>query len=411
MGDRTNRQHKKADTATLSYLSLSSPIHSARKQSPDILPILQPSPQGHDISRISLIPQAKLTVSQPQDPYEQEADRVADRVMRMESHGLSEKSATHTQPIGIQRKCDTCGSEEDVVSRKGSNDINQEVNVSDSVGKVLQSGSAQSLDNTTRNFMESRFGYDFSQVRIHTNSNAVESTKTLNARAYTLGQDIVFGEGQYTPHTNQGRHLLAHELTHVVQQGKASTVKPKSKVQESHSNNILQQQGQKVQRHEDAIAVSNSPTSSVQRFPEWLNFSSDKCTSERWNCRAAWLTLAAVLAATAAALISASAATVGTGGLAAWLVPLTVIGGIVGAIASIAWGISAHKALSICLNNDPNADAAEKEQTRQRIEMLEKRLKDLESLKERDKQENQKTTQDSKAGGQVLQKEKPQFEF
>ena len=74
------------------------------------------------------------------------------------------------------------------------------------------------LPGQTRQFMESRFGHDFSQVRVHTDERAVESAEEVNALAYTVGQDVVFGQGQYAPETTAGRGLLAHELTHVVQQ-------------------------------------------------------------------------------------------------------------------------------------------------------------------------------------------------
>jgi hypothetical protein len=66
--------------------------------------------------------------------------------------------------------------------------------------------------------MEARFGYDFSHVRVHTDAKAEESVRAVSALAYTVGRDIVFGTGQYAPATNTGRHLLAHELTHVIQQ-------------------------------------------------------------------------------------------------------------------------------------------------------------------------------------------------
>lgn len=76
----------------------------------------------------------------------------------------------------------------------------------------------QPLDTATRTFMESRFGHDFSQVRVHNDAKAMESARQLNADAYTVGSDIVFGAGQFQPETQTGRHLLSHELTHVVQQ-------------------------------------------------------------------------------------------------------------------------------------------------------------------------------------------------
>ena len=77
----------------------------------------------------------------------------------------------------------------------------------------------QSLDTETRAFMESRFGYDFTGVRVHTDADAAESARAMDAAAYTVGQDVVFGDGQYAPKTAQGQFLIAHELAHVVQQG------------------------------------------------------------------------------------------------------------------------------------------------------------------------------------------------
>ena len=86
------------------------------------------------------------------------------------------------------------------------------------VHDVLRSP-GQSLDAGTRAFMEPRFGYDFSGVRVHTDARAAESAKSVNALAYTVGRDVVFGAGQYAPGTSEGRRLMAHELTHTIQQG------------------------------------------------------------------------------------------------------------------------------------------------------------------------------------------------
>ncbi len=81
------------------------------------------------------------------------------------------------------------------------------------------SSSGQPLDAQTREFMEPRFGHDFSQVRVHTDARAAESARAVNALAYTVGRDVVFGMSQYAPGTMKGKRLLAHELTHVVHQG------------------------------------------------------------------------------------------------------------------------------------------------------------------------------------------------
>jgi hypothetical protein len=93
------------------------------------------------------------------------------------------------------------------------------------VADVLSSG-GRLLDHETRRFMENRFGYDFSRVRVHNDSAASASARALRARAYTVGNDIVFGAGRYAPRTNEGRRLLAHELTHVVQQTPGAARKP-----------------------------------------------------------------------------------------------------------------------------------------------------------------------------------------
>ena len=91
------------------------------------------------------------------------------------------------------------------------------------VHDVLRSP-GQPLDADTRAFMEPRFGHDFSKVRVHADMKAAESARAVNAQAYTVGRDVVFGAGQYAPATTSGRQLLAHELTHALQQGQRAPV-------------------------------------------------------------------------------------------------------------------------------------------------------------------------------------------
>lgn len=248
--------------------------------------------------------QAKLTISQPGDKYECEADRVADQVMLTwlpEGPGISEARQ------GIQRACVACaaggalcpkcsGDDEiqlkpltrqiaPLVQRQESAEEEEEEDESviqpkrDS-GSVIQQldeeekeetirakpfssqstplaqrqdvpeeeeeeetiqakqvpswsseatprtapriqpvgDSGQPLPESTRAFLEPRFGYDFSQVRVHTDTHAAESARALNAQAFTVYRDVVFGAGKYAPETIQGKRLIAHELTHVVQQ-------------------------------------------------------------------------------------------------------------------------------------------------------------------------------------------------
>jgi hypothetical protein len=105
------------------------------------------------------------------------------------------------------------------------------------VHEVLRSG-GRPLDAPTRASMEASFGHDFSQVRVHTDSRAAESARSINALAYTVGSAVVFGSGRYAPDTTAGRQLLAHELTHTIQQGAGSagggTLQPRLAIGDPH---------------------------------------------------------------------------------------------------------------------------------------------------------------------------------
>jgi hypothetical protein len=111
------------------------------------------------------------------------------------------------------------GTSTGVVRRKALPDSSTIVDSKAQSHILALSGRGQPLPESARNFFEPRFGYDFSQVRVHTDATAAETARALNARAFTVGRDVVFGAGQYAPETSQGKKLLAHELTHVVQQG------------------------------------------------------------------------------------------------------------------------------------------------------------------------------------------------
>jgi hypothetical protein len=164
--------------------------------------------------------QAKLTVNTPGDAHEQEADRVADQVMRMQTGDQPVLQQMRVSSLtGIQRKCRDCEKEEkEHVMRKEQHSGSAGASAPAVVSNVLSSGGGHPLDSGTRTFMENRFGQDFGQVRVHTDEKSAESARAIHARAYTNGQNIVFGPGQYQPESSTGRHLLAHELTHVEQQ-------------------------------------------------------------------------------------------------------------------------------------------------------------------------------------------------
>lgn len=160
--------------------------------------------------------QAKLRIGAANDACERQADRVADRVMRM------------PEP-NVQRKCAGCEEEESRVRRKESGAATGAATAPQSVHEAIAS-SGRPLDPSIRSYMEPRFGHDFGDVRIHTGSRAAESARSVNAFAYTVGRDVVFGDGAYRPETESGRRLIAHELTHVVQQnGGAGVVQRETK--------------------------------------------------------------------------------------------------------------------------------------------------------------------------------------
>jgi hypothetical protein len=172
--------------------------------------------------------QTKLTINQPGDEYEQEADRVAEQVMRMPDTPHREVPVTARLVIpAIQRtsRLDEDEEGEEILQRKElSGQVNpttdSSVAVPSIVREVLRSP-GQPLDQQTRAFFEPRLGHNFSRVRLHADARAAESARSVNALAYTVGKHVVFGAGQYASGVPRDGRLLAHELAHVVQQGSA----------------------------------------------------------------------------------------------------------------------------------------------------------------------------------------------
>ena len=166
--------------------------------------------------------QPKLPINQANDPDsfrdQQEADATADKVMRMPCSSADNNLFFHPAISSIQRKCAHCEEEEKQAQRKESND--NEPAAPEQAETYINSlhGKGRSLAPHERNFFEPRFGHDFSNVQLHTGSEANQSAKSINALAYTHGNNIVFGSGQYQPNTESGKRLMAHELTHVIQQ-------------------------------------------------------------------------------------------------------------------------------------------------------------------------------------------------
>ncbi len=190
--------------------------------------------------------QPKLTAGAPDDAFEREADRVAEDVMRMPepaeggegSAGPPVPTASSARPA-IQRLSPESDEE---VRRQPMEEPEEEpeepLQAKAMPGRIPQltpdlrsrlgalQGAGAPLPPSERAFFEPRFGSDFGGVRVHTGSEATDLARRVAARAFTLGRSVVFGAGQYAPGTTAGRALLAHELTHVVQQdgaGKAGS--------------------------------------------------------------------------------------------------------------------------------------------------------------------------------------------
>jgi len=170
-------------------------------------------------------------VSQPGDAAEREADRLADQVMESPGRAPAGTNLAASPSPGagqIHRACKACADDEH--GQNGSDTPLHRSTSAPGVGSPPQvtpaiaarvtalPGSGQALPAAAQAYFAPRFGFDFSGVRIHTDAEATMTARQLQARAFTVGRDIVFGAGEYAPHSRPGMRLLAHELAHVVQQ-------------------------------------------------------------------------------------------------------------------------------------------------------------------------------------------------
>ncbi|AUP79056.1 eCIS core domain-containing protein [Flavivirga eckloniae] len=234
----------------------------------------------------SPVVQKKMSVGAENDSYEIEADAIADKVLQ--SDVGRKHSFSNTGPL-VQKKCAKCEEEEKVrmkplgesitpMVQKSSLLNSGESQVSPQIESQINAtrGAGSSMDNHTQGFMEDRFGVDFSEVRIHTNSQAIQMSQDLNAQAFTVGNDIYFNQGQYNPATNSGKHLLAHELTHTVQQG-GSQVKKLQKKSNSQTiqRNILGDIGRGIARGA-SVAWDHTGGAAIRFGGRVINWVEDK---------------------------------------------------------------------------------------------------------------------------------------
>lgn len=277
MEERIRLQRRQSSHDEVSIFAPSSMTRQANPssgidRSPNTVPKI-----GHDFSQISILPpvQAKLSVSQPNDPYEQEANRIADQVMRMQTPESPETAGGLAERI--DRKCAECEEEEEelqtksIVQRSGNSDLQVDEALESRLSQSKGGGSP--LPDEVRSFMEPRFGSDFSQVRVHTDSESVQMNRELSAHAFTHGRDIFFGAGKVPAKDN----LTAHELTHVVQQGSMELgTQPKSPDSEFISR---QPDSTQIQRDAGATAgVIGAGLAAVGILQNQVNYTSNNLT-------------------------------------------------------------------------------------------------------------------------------------
>lgn len=231
MSGKVHAEAKAPSTLASSFIPVQSRLLQRKSLLDGMSGLMGELADSHREQLVSMPPliQSKLTIGQPHDRYEQEADRVAEQVMRMPEPQVQrqpeeegEEELIQTKPLAdkitplIQRPIKDV--EEKILQTKENPDLTHKV--TPDLGSRIQSlkGSGQPLPEANRGFMEREFGIDFNGVRLHTDSDAAQISRELNAEAFTYGRDIYFGAGRYSPGTSSGKRLLAHELTHVVQQ-------------------------------------------------------------------------------------------------------------------------------------------------------------------------------------------------
>jgi len=326
--------------------------------------------------------QSKLKISKPDNPYEKEADRVAEKIVNMPLADSKDISLQKDQDT-LNRKCTKCEMEKEegelIIHRKVQSSSSAYLEPPDEIVQKIdpiKTSEGSSLDYSTRNFMEPRFGFNFGDVRIHTDSNASKANASINARAFTMGNDIYFNHGEYNPETTQGRKLLAHELTHVVQQTgeqnqlsfetnslKTSTLGA-SLSQPILENNMMYLDF--IANSEEHISVMNLTHDSNTLLPSW------SCVGEEFDYWASIVGLA-VAVALAVIAIGGALALEPTG-----VTKVAAVLAVVGALGLLYNAIRAALRLRDCYRTDPNADKREIERLNREVEENRRRVRELE---------------------------------
>jgi len=211
--------------------------------------LLQRSIGNQAVQRLmeSGVIQAKLTIGQPNDKYEQEADSVADKIMRMPEPNIQTKLMGEQFTPLIQRQ------PKELLQTKSTGETPQVTSNLESKINALEGG-GEPLSKETKGFFEPRFGQDFSKVRVHNDSNAHHLARSINARAFTRGNNVVFGGGEYSPNSSNGKRLLGHELVHTIQQ--KGILRKKGKVKKNYI--ITRDRGNSIKRYESISYIKDS---------------------------------------------------------------------------------------------------------------------------------------------------------
>ena len=197
--------------------------------------------------------QAKLKIGAANDVFEQEADRIADHIVAGDTASVVSSPLANTP---LQRKCAECEDEEKL-QRKSQESVTPAKTSTDSPD-LTAADPGKSLSSSERSFFEPRFGKSFADVRIHTDENGAKNAAALNARAYTIKNNIILGKGQYNPSSLSGKHLLAHELTHTIQQDRDSQIHSVPDIQRDEFQPWPGQTGNDVAgtRHQEGDIIS-----------------------------------------------------------------------------------------------------------------------------------------------------------
>jgi len=181
-----------------------------------------------------------LRIGDADDAFEREADRVADEVMAGGRTRPEWSLSRMSIESRLRRKC-ACGGSGECQECKQKKTLQRktvgpaEAGVAPPIVHEVLNSPGQPLDREMRKFFGARFGYDFGRVRVHTDRRADESARSVNAQAYAVGREIVFASRMYQPFTSQGRRLLAHELTHIVQQNAGGVRRERLQRQEDNT--------------------------------------------------------------------------------------------------------------------------------------------------------------------------------